>query len=211
MTEVVPYWPRVAALVVLLSAIAAADLAKHGKRATRWREYSFILVAGLAAGLFGLVNDLITSTISPQYFTLGKGLPARALRQSAAELGLRAGSSAGVIAAAVMVYAATRGTRRPPFPIRSLCLLTWRPFVLAAGFGVVFPLLFSESDPLAITSNVEDLLRPSEVARLVTVWWIHLGLYLGLLAGVVWTVLDVAGKRRRGGASGERAAASAGG
>jgi len=211
MTEGIPYWPRVAALVVLLSAIAAVDLARHGSKATRWREYSFILAGGLAAGLFGLVNDLITSAISPEYFILGKGLPARALRQSAGELGLQAGSSAGVIAAAVMVYAATRGTRRPPFPIRSLCLLTWRPFVLAVGFGVAFPLLLSGSDPLAITSSIEDLLEPSKVARFLMVWWVHLGLYLGLLAGVVWTVLDVAGKRRRGGASGERATASAGG
>ncbi|HUT34268.1 MAG TPA: hypothetical protein VNE39_12355 [Planctomycetota bacterium] len=196
MTEAVPYWARAAALVALLSAVAAVDLAKHGRKATRWREYGFVLAAGAVAGLFGLANDLVTSSISPEYFILGKGLPTESLRRSAAALGLRAGFSAGVVAAAICVYVATRRAGRPPFPMCSLCLLMWRPFALAAGFAALLPLLLSGFDPLGLGEGLGDLVGPHQVRRFLSVWWTHLGLYLGLLAGVVWIAVDVARKRR---------------
>ena len=48
-------------------------------KATRWREYTFVLSAGLVTGLLGLVNDLLALPISTDYFIVVKGLPADSL------------------------------------------------------------------------------------------------------------------------------------
>lgn len=54
--------------------VAALDLYRKGREATKFREYGFVLLAGAIGAAAGLVNDLITSSISPDYFILGKGL-----------------------------------------------------------------------------------------------------------------------------------------
>jgi hypothetical protein len=68
--------------------------------------------------------------------------------------------------------------------------------VLAAGFAVLLPLLLSGFDPLGFGGELAPLVEPSQITRFIRVWWIHLGLYLGLLTGVAWIVADVARKRR---------------
>ncbi len=65
---------RVALLAGFLLVVALVDFYRHGARATRYREYGFIIVTGLLGAVFGFVNDMITSSVSPEYFIFGKGL-----------------------------------------------------------------------------------------------------------------------------------------
>jgi uncharacterized membrane protein YfcA len=73
MYDIVPYWFRVALLLFLMSVVAAIDWGRNRQGATRWKEYGFVIVSGVVGALFGLLNDLITSSISPEYFLFGKG------------------------------------------------------------------------------------------------------------------------------------------
>ncbi|MHC4648133.1 MAG: hypothetical protein ACYTBJ_21950, partial [Planctomycetota bacterium] len=72
----IPYLYRVFALLLLMSLSAAHDYWRNRGASRKWREYTFVVAGGLLAGLIGLLNDLITSSISPEYFCLGKGLAA---------------------------------------------------------------------------------------------------------------------------------------
>jgi len=75
---------------------AGYDYYRNRGGATRWREYRLVVVGGLVGAVFGMVNDVVTSSIPPEYFTLGKGLAGGdGLQTRAALLGMQAGSSAG--------------------------------------------------------------------------------------------------------------------
>lgn len=42
----------------MISIIVAIDWYRHGESATKAKEYGFVLLAGIVASLFGLLNDL---------------------------------------------------------------------------------------------------------------------------------------------------------
>jgi hypothetical protein len=62
---------RILAGTAIFAVLALIDLRKNGRSATRWREYSVLLIAVLAALVYGAINDQITVTISPEYFLYG--------------------------------------------------------------------------------------------------------------------------------------------
>ncbi len=196
MLDEVPYTARVVALLVVAGTAASVDLWRHKDNATRWKEYLFVLGGGLATGAFGMASDLLTSTLSPSYFILGKGLPLDSLPQSAMELGLKAGFSGGAIASAICVWAATRRSSFPQMRLTALALVVWRPFLLAMVLASVFFVSLSGIDPLQFGSRLDSLVSSEELVRFLWVWWIHLGLYTGFLIGSFWSVLAV-GRRRR--------------
>src|ERR1700744_2124160 len=70
----VPFWARAGAVVAVLGTIAGADYLRHRDRAALWREYSFWALCGAAGALFAILNDLVTSRLSRDYFVIGKGL-----------------------------------------------------------------------------------------------------------------------------------------
>jgi hypothetical protein len=202
MSDSIPYWWRLAALVLLMAGVAAIDRRRHGERASRWREYGFVLGAGGAGSLFGLLNDLVTSSICPEYFTVGKGLaPGAWLPLRAGLLGMKAGFSAGAVAGAICMYANTCGCAVPRLPWRNLLRLAWKPPALAAAAAFSLPLFFREFDPLDFARRLQGILDPGRTCAFLTVWWAHSGAYLGLILGLVWLVADVA-SRRAGGSRG---------
>lgn len=198
MFDIVPYWCRIVLLLILMAAIAAIDRLRNRQQATKWKEYGFVVLAGVVGAAFGLVNDLITSSISPEYFVFGKGLAAGAgLTIRAGILGMKAGFSAGAVAGAVCLYASTRNRSRPPLAYRKLLGLLWRPVVLAVTSGATLAILFHGYDPLGFSPELNRVLDSREVARFFTAWWVHCGVYVGLLLGVVWIVVDIGRFRNR--------------
>lgn len=197
MIESVPYWCRVALLVFLMSLVAAIDWLRNRQNATKWKEYGFVLISGVAGALVGLLNDLITSSVSPDYFVFGKGLePGKGLALRAAILGMKAGFSAGAIAGAICLYAGTRDCRRPPLPGGRLLRFLWRPVALAPTMAFILAFFFRWLDPFGLSIQLEGVLDSQQMERLLTVWRIHAGLYLGLLAGVVWIIVDIVRLRK---------------
>jgi hypothetical protein len=184
----IPYVYRVLTLVVLMALLAVWDYRRRAA-SIKWREYLFVLAGGLLGGLMGLLNDLITSSISPEYFRLGKGLAGGPdLHTRAALLGLQAGFSAGAIAAAIFLYAATRGRARLAPSCRTFLHFALKPLACAIVCVCLFPLLFRRFDPLNVAGTLQPLLEPGRLSRFMLVWWIHSGLYTGLAAGLIWAI-----------------------
>jgi hypothetical protein len=198
MIQSVPYWCRIALLLLVLSLVAGIDWLWHRQKATKWNEYGFVAFSGFVGTLFGLLNDLITSSISPEYFIFGKGLdPGDGLTLRAMLLGMQAGFSAGAIAGAICLYASTRNNGRLPLAYRRLLGFLWRPVALAPTTALVLVLFCRQLDPIGVSILLDDTLDPQQMERFLTVWWIHSGLYLGLLVSVVWIVKDIGRLRKK--------------
>ncbi len=186
-------------LISLIAFIVAIDRHRHGAEATKPKEYGFVILTGIVGSLFGLFNDLFTSSISPDYFIFGKGLaPGNGFTMRVAILAVEAGFSAGAIAGAICLYASTRkGALAIPF--QKLVKLLWKPVVLAVATAFTLAFFFRQLDPLNFSEELAEVLDAQQIRRFLMVWWIHLGLYLSLLVSVPWMVVDITRLRRRAG------------
>jgi hypothetical protein len=188
---------RVVLLVGLMLIISLVELKQKGAQAGKFREYGFVLAAGIIGALVGFVNDLITSSISPDYFILGKGLDEGAnLRLEAGLFGLQVGFSAGVIGGATCLYACRRKTRYPPARYSTLFKMLWMPVLAAVAGGILLPLACSQFDPVRFATQLGSLLDAEKISRFRRVWWIHAGLYLGMIIGLVAMVRGALRERR---------------
>ncbi len=169
----------------------ALDLLKPRGQRKRWREYLFLIGSGVATALFGAVVDSVTSTISPEYFLLGKGLATTSWSEVSL-FGLQAGFGPGIIGGAVLLFA-------NPHPQHALRLFRTLSIPLGGALlgGVVAGLLYHQF-PLFVHPAVSGLLARPPAIAFTTVWVIHLGIYVGGLAGLVWAVVRLRCDRARG-------------
>jgi hypothetical protein len=142
---------RIALGVLIFTALALVDYARHRERATRWREYSVLLLAVAGAILYGVVNDQITSAVSWEYFYYGKGLeeqlgpatpPATlALHLAAAVVGIKATWSAGLLIGVALLLANNPSRALPRLPnwrlLRLLPMILLITACIAAVGGIV--------------------------------------------------------------------------
>lgn len=199
MLERFPFWNRAAFLAGLMVIGAVVDLCRRGQAATRHKEYAFIWFTGLIGCLVGGTTDLITSSISGDYFTIGKGLSREdGFELRVAMFGIKQGLSAGVIAGAVCVYVSRRKSRYAPLDFGELLRLLWMPVICAVAGSVLLPLAAGGSDPAGLDLKLEGALLVWPFSRFLRVWWIHTGLYGGLLAGLLWLIVVVVRRRRAG-------------
>jgi len=197
MQERFPFLYRAALLAVLMAIAAGVDFWRHGRTAARYQEYLFIWLAGFIGCVMGGVNDLITSSISPEYFSLGKGLPGGdALNLRAAIYGLKEGLSAGVIAGAVCVYAGRGKAAVPPLCFGGMLRLLWMPAAGAVVGAVLLPLIVRRFDPMGLAARLEGIIAAEPILRFRRVWWIHTGLYSGAVAGLLALVVSALRLRR---------------
>ncbi len=186
MFEGFPFLYRVVLLLGLMVVGAAFDYWRRGEKAQRHREYTFICIAGVLGGFVGLANDWITSSLSPDYFILGKGLQAGSgLRWRAGEYGLQVGFSAGMIAGAFCMFVGVRNSLFSAEQMRRWLRSLWMPVAGAVSLGLLLPLVAGGSDPFGLSTGLGPLLSTDQIARFKRVWWIHIGLYTGLIIGLV--------------------------
>lgn len=203
-----PY--RLAAGAMILLALALHDLHRRGHQATRWREYLFLLLCAAAAMVYGIINDLITSTISWEYFWHVKGLYAVLQREPAAEpvafrlhvikIALQATWWVGLLAGVLLLIANNpmRGRGWPRLSYGRLIRVLGIVFVCAAGLAVIggiagYAGAFSFIESFAELVR-EDALRPY---RLMAAWGAHLGGYVGAGIGIVIAAARIIIERRR--------------
>jgi hypothetical protein len=187
--------------------LAIADLRRNGAAATRWREYTVLLAAVMVGLLYGAINDQVTVTISPEYFLRGKELDLvigehptmPQLRREAAKVGLKATWSAGLIFGVVLLLANNPHRSLPR--LRNRQLLVWLPVIVlfAAGFGCVGGWLGYRGHLTKLDSDFgfmvdANMYRPM---RFMGAWGVHLGGYVGGLAGTICGVFWVVRQRRR--------------
>lgn len=180
-----PFFYRVALLLGLMAVAVAVDFWRHGREAARYREYGFIWIAGILGGMIGFANDCATSSISPDYFILGKGLePGDDLRLRAGVYGFKAGLSAGIVGGAICLFARARNSRFTTEKMRWSLQALWMPVVGAIFLGVALPILAGGFDPFGLSARLDSLLNADQIIRFKKVWWIHTGLYAGLVIGL---------------------------
>jgi hypothetical protein len=198
---------RICFIIAVFATLAIADLIRRGRRATRWREYAFLLFCVIVAMIYGIANDQITSRISWEYFYYGKELgpvlgpqippDPTALHWQALRIGIEATWWVGLLTGAVILIANNPSARLPSLSYRRLmarlipCIAT--AIVLAALFGAAghkYWLNWVSSD----FSEMADLnlWRPH---HFLTAWGIHLGGYLGGAIGAVYAVWSVRRER----------------
>jgi hypothetical protein len=195
-----PFWCRAAFLAGLMVIGAVLDLLRRGRAATRHKEYAFIWLTGLIGCLAGGAADFITSSISPCYFTLGKGLlGGEGFKLRAVMFGVQEGLSAGVIAGAACMYAGRRKSKHAPLAFGAMLRLLWIPIIGAVAGALLLPPAAGGSDPAGLALKLDGALLAGQLIPFVRVWWIHTGLYSGLLAGLLCLIAVVL-KRRRAGA-----------
>src|SRR5690606_16474644 len=109
----VSFIERLGLAVVFVATASGVELALRGRRATRWRSALVLAACGSLGAALGCAIDLLTSTLGPAYFAVGKGLgDAPGLTLRALGLGAQAGAAAGVIVAAILLLRAGRRLSR---------------------------------------------------------------------------------------------------
>ena len=198
MLERFSFWYRVALLLGLMSVAAVLDFWRRGKEAVKHREYGFIWVAGILGGCVGFANDCLTSSISPGYFTLGKGLePGDDLRLRAGMYGFKAGLAAGIIGGAVCLVVRPRNAGFSTAQMRRLLQALWLPAVGAVLVGLALPIVAGGFDPMGLSARLDSLINADQIARFRKVWWIHTGLYAGLGLGLAAMMIRQRGDSER--------------
>ena len=202
---------RVAIGASVLAVLAASDLYRNRGRATRWREYGFLVGCVAAALVYGAANDQVTTTISWEYFAYGKAvaeaLPpgeppnSAAFRWEAAKVGMRATWSAGLIVGVALLIA--NNPRRDGRPRLSYAALA-RLVPLVFGAVVLSAVVLGAAGYLGAFAPVNedframlrrDLWRPR---RFMAVYGMHTGAYVGGVLGTVIAVVRGTRARRRG-------------
>ena len=189
---------RVLVLALLLAAIAFWDYRRTGK-ATRFRGYAFVFAVALAGGVFGLLNDMVTSSISADYFAFGKDLgEGDGLRSRAIALGFQAGFGAAAFVGVILLLANSH--RKQPETVLSygrLSLHALKPLGGAIVCGPLFAVVFHYVDPLRPRDELLKFLPPARAERFLMVWGIHCGLDVGALAGLLQAFVDIRKSRKK--------------
>jgi hypothetical protein len=69
----------------------------------------------------------------------------------------------------------------------------------ALAGAMLLPLAVSGSDPTHLALRLDGIVPSEQIGPLLRVWWIHTGLYGGLLAGLIGLLVVVLRRRRAGG------------
>jgi hypothetical protein len=178
--------------LLLLAAVFVVLAMWHFRRApTRWREYAFLFLAGGLGGAVGVVNDFVTSAISPFYFETAKGLGSGVGLVDVAALGFQAGFVAAAFAACALLYANNSRPDASPVAYSRLFRLMVPPVVAASVFGVILAAFSQAIEAYPLVRYLEPTVPREEARRFLMVAAIHYGLYLGLVVGLVVSIRRV--------------------
>ncbi len=169
-----------------------------GKRSRIW-SYSVLLLGAALAGLLGLVFDQVTVSISPDYFTLGKGLPDDELRLRVAWLGFRSALPLGALVSGLgLIYASKTQRHAWRNWLRPVLLA----LIVALPTGALTMLVL---DPFDVRSSSSASMTESACARYLLVWGLHAGGYTGIAIGLAITLIRARRQFRRSEAPREQA------
>ncbi len=183
---------RLALVVFVMAIIAWIDWRRHRAQATKWREYSFLLTAGLLGGLIGALLDNLTVTLSPEFFLFAKNIAGGAgFRYRLTEFAFHAGLVAGIAVGGAYLIANNPKPGRPSLSYKRLfCLAVWPLAGALVAVPIVAPLI-CRWDPWGMRTKLADLLTADQLNRFIAVWGINVGTYLGGVLGAIWGVISI--------------------
>jgi membrane associated rhomboid family serine protease len=200
---------RILAGITILAALAVSDLLTHGRQATRWREYAFLVLCVGVAILYGVINDQITSRISWEYFYYGKDLAPiigpdtppnpSALQWQAARIGSAATWWTGLLVGVAMLIANNPSLRRRQLSyarliarlptIMGIVVLT---AIIVGIAGNYYLLNWISTDFQDLATS--DMWHPH---RFMTTYGVHLGGYIGGVIAVIYSVFSISKERSK--------------
>ena len=188
-------------LIVGLSALAimaAIDLYRNPGNTTRVKEYGFLFgVTGLTIA-YGLIVDTVTYSISTEYFSVGKGLHGAesSFYPDVAILAMKAAWSAGLVVGVVLLVANNPRKHLPQLSYRGLARCLFFPWSMSVAFALILGLTSRISAPsLSGWIGLNGIGLDNDVG-FITVWGIHIGIYLGGLFGLIMAVGCIGRGRR---------------
>ena len=200
---------RVAIGVGVLAVLAGWDVYRNGARATRWREYLFLVACVAVALVYGALNDQVTTTVSWEYFAYGKGvadaLPpgeppnSPAFRWEAAKVGMKATWSAGLIVGVALLIANNpRRDRRPRLSYGRLFRLVPLVFAAVVLAAICLGVAGYLGAFLPVNEDFREMLRRDQwrPRRFMAVFGMHMGGYAGGVIGTVLAVVRVSRARK---------------
>jgi hypothetical protein len=188
--------------------LAIVDLRRHGRAATRWREYAFLCCTVAIAMAYGIANDQITSRISWEYYAYGKGLapvlgyrippePAQ-LSWEAAKVGMQATWSVGLLIGVACLIANNPRNDRPRLSYRQLLARVPWMVLIAAITAVAFGWVGYRGWLAMVSDDFREMVRQDQFrpARFMAVYGVHLGGYVGGAVGMLVMVASILRARR---------------
>lgn len=106
-------------------------------------------------------------------------------------LGFHAGFSAGAVVAMAYLIANNPRPDRASLPYARLLGFLGMPILLAAIAAPLGGALLPAWDPLDYASALQPVVSDLRIQRFLTVWGIHLGLYVGATIGAVWGYVKI--------------------
>lgn len=188
----IPYHYRLLGLLLLMAGVALWEYRRDRAHARKWKEYGFLMICGGLGAVFGIANDQVTSTISPYYFYVFKGIEyGDRFRLEVAALGAQAGFFAGFLAGAIFLIANNPGQKKRSLSYPSLLSIARYPFIWAIALAVLTGAIFYSYQPSPMLDPLKPFLIAAEVPRFMLTWGIHIGLYLGAAVGTVHAVVKI--------------------
>jgi hypothetical protein len=183
---------RIIAGLIFFAALGILDLIKNPQNPKRLKEYGFLFsVVGITM-LYGLLHDYITSTISPDYFVLGKGIESarEGFNKDVAMLALKATWSAGLVIGVAFLLPNNPSKIKPQLKYKTLYGLLIYPLLLSVLLAVLIGILFNVFAP-KFSSSLNELPNPRSYKFFMTVWGIHIGSYAGGLLGMIVGIVRI--------------------
>ena len=195
--------------VGVFAVLAGVDFYRHRKSATRWKEYLFLLVAVLVAMLYGIAYNMLTTSISWEYFYYGKKLQNSlgvqtppdmgALRWEGAKIGMMATWTVGLLLGAAVLIVNNPRKNLPRISYCSLYPLLFIPIIAAGLFGALFGVLgyFGWLNSFAADIRMlwdNNIWRPR---HFTAAWGVHLGGYIGSPVGGIIAIVIIIRRRFR--------------
>ena len=189
-----PY--RVALGLCFFGALGAWDLRRNPSNPRRLKEYAFLFGVALATMLYALAHDAVTFALGDEYFRVVKGLESRHFDLAVAGLALKAGWTAGLVIGLVFVVANNPSKRWRQLSYRDLTRqLAWP--LLSSPFAALLLGLWAHARPDAWIDALDIAwLRADSLADVVRVWAVHIGSYLGAIAGLLVASIHILRQRR---------------
>ncbi|MEB3210595.1 MAG: hypothetical protein VKL39_04545 [Leptolyngbyaceae bacterium] len=177
----IPVHHKFLLLGAFVGAMLLLDLRNPPRKRQRWQSYSFLLGVGIAGAILGIANDLITSSLSSDYFIYFKGIePDRQFLKNVLTLGTQAGFSGAAVGGGILLLCKPKSK-----PIQALLPIVKWPFISAIAGGIIFGTLSHLLHWPQTFGDLDGLLTSAQAHRFHTVWLIHIGLYVGALVGLM--------------------------
>ena len=193
-------------LAAIVSLWIGPSRARFSREVQRWYEYRFLLAALGVALVYGLAANQLAATVSPSYF-LYTELGGRSLESPEPPDGLLARWAAlkwgveyiwrvGLAVGLAVLLANSPQKSAPQLPYRGMFRLIAWPLVCILGLAVIFALA-GAAGILGDTLGGDLLPERLHPRRIMGVWGMHLGEFLGVVVATGMILYTLISRRRQ--------------